>query len=91
MLYQTLYSCRFEKMFSTLTGRIDKGLSFLLILLGLSIIAGFGYPVAIGLDIARITSIKIEFHFEAASEHLQKQVAGCLKLFNTHHSLEKDS
>ncbi|USS95161.1 hypothetical protein M5J15_11110 [Serratia symbiotica] len=79
MLYQTLYSYRLKKMFSTLKGRIDKGLSFLLILLGSSVIAGFGYPVSIGFAIAGITSIKIAFHFETASEYSQKQAASYLK------------
>lgn len=91
MIYQTLYSHRLEKMFSTLTGRIDKWLSCLLIFLGSNVIAGSGYPVSIGLAIAGITSIKMAFHFEAASEYSQKQAASYLKLFFTLHTLENDS
>ncbi|ELQ9307932.1 hypothetical protein R3D73_000844 [Serratia marcescens] len=91
MLYQILYSHRLEKMFSTLTGRIDKGLSFLLILLGSSVIAGFGYPVVVGLAIAGISAFKMAFHFEAAAEHSRKQAASYLNLFNTQHLMEDDS
>lgn len=91
MLYQILYSHRLEKMFSTLTGRIDKGLSFLLILLGSSVIAGFGYPVVVGLAIAGISAIKMAFHFEAAAEHSRKQAASYLNLFNSQHLIESDS
>lgn len=91
MLYQVLYSHRLEKMFSTLTGRIDKSLSFLLILLGSSVIAGFGYPILIGLAIAGISAFKMAFHFEATAEHSRKQAASYLKLFNTHHLIESES
>lgn len=91
MLYQILYSHRLEKMFSTLTGRIDKGLSFLLILLGSSVIAGFGYPVGVGLAIAGISAFKMAFHFEAAAEHSRKQAASYLNLFNSQHLMDDDS
>ncbi|PVZ84849.1 hypothetical protein C9426_22110 [Serratia sp. S1B] len=90
MLYQILYSHRLEKMFSTLTGRIDKGLSFLLIFLGSSVIAGFGYPVAIGLTIAGISAFKMAFRFEAAAEHSRKQAANYLRLFNTQQLFESE-
>lgn len=91
MLYQILYSHHLEKMFSTLTRRIDKSLSFFLFLLGSSVIAGFNHPVVIGLLIAGISAIKMAFHLEAAAEHSRKQAASYLRLFNTQHLIESDN
>ncbi|NIG74055.1 hypothetical protein F3J34_10655 [Klebsiella sp. Ap-873] len=91
ILYQIYYSYRLEKMFSSITGRLDKGLSFLLIILGSSVVGGFGYPVFIGLLIAGISAFKMAFHFEAASEHSKKQAAAYLKLYNTQHLIESDN
>ncbi len=91
MIYQILYSHRLEKIFSTITGRIDKGLSCLLIILGSSVVAGFSYPAVTGLLIAGISAAKMSFHFEAAAEHSRKQAANYLKLFNTQHLIETDA
>ncbi|HCQ6671051.1 hypothetical protein ACHEUO_22300 [Klebsiella oxytoca] len=90
MLYQILYSHNLERMFSTVTGRIDKALSFFLILLGSGVIVGLGYPVITGLLIAGISAIKLAFHFEASSERSRKQAAAYLKLFNAQHLIESD-
>ena len=91
MLYQILYSHHLEKMFCTITGRIDKCLSFLLFLLGSSVIAGMGYAVLIGLLIAGISAIKMAFHFEAAAEHSRKQAATYLRLYMTQNQFITDS
>jgi hypothetical protein len=90
MLYQILYSHHLEKMFSVITGRIDKCLSFLLFLLGSSVIAGLGYPVLIGLLIAGISAIKMAFHFEAAAEHSRKQAAVYLRMYTTQNQFTTD-
>lgn len=91
MLYQILYSHHLEKMFSVINGRIDKCLSFLLFLLGSSVIAGLGYPVMIGLLIAGISAIKMAFHFEAAAEHSRKQAAAYLRLYTTQNQFITDT
>ncbi|ECH8186127.1 hypothetical protein RF23_005193 [Salmonella enterica subsp. houtenae] len=85
LLYQILYSHNLEKLYGTLTGRIDKILSFCLLLLGSAVVASTGHPVATGLFIAGITALRMAFRFEAASEHARRQSGAWLKLFNTQH------
>lgn len=90
MLYQIMYSHYFEKMFSIFTGRLDKILSFVLILLGSSVMANFEHTIIIGLAIAIISAVKMAFTFEAAAEHSRKQAALYLRLFNTQHQIASD-
>ncbi|EAC1133926.1 hypothetical protein DU258_21115 [Salmonella enterica subsp. enterica] len=90
LLYQILYSHNLEKLYGTLTGRIDKILSFCLLLLGSAVVASIGHPVATGLFIAGITALRMAFRFEAASEHARRQSGAWLKLFNTQHQTLSD-
>ena len=90
MLYLIYYSHHLEKMFSIITGRIDKILSFLLLLLGSSVFGGLGHPILIGLLIAGISAIKMSFHFEAAAEHSRKQASAYLKLYTVHFQFAND-
>ncbi len=46
LLYQILYSHNLEKLYGTLTGRIDKILSFCLLLLGSAVVASTGHTVS---------------------------------------------
>ncbi|MGH1472825.1 hypothetical protein [Yersinia proxima] len=90
MLYQIMYSHYLEKMFSIFTGRLDKTLSFALILLGSSVMANFDHTIIIGLAIAVISAVKMAFTFEATAEHSRKQAAMYLKLFNIQHQIASD-
>lgn len=83
MCQQIYYSYRLENMFSKITGRIDRLLSFFILLLGSSVIASYGNPVFIGLSVAGISALKLSFAFEAASGNAKKQSARYLRLFNT--------
>ncbi|CAG9424526.1 hypothetical protein NVI2019_NGLDDFDA_02392 [Providencia alcalifaciens] len=81
LLYQIYYSYRLHTMFSVLLGRIDKLLSCLLLLLGSSVIGSLGNQVFIGICIAVITSIRMAFSFEKASESARKQAINYLNLY----------
>ncbi|CAM8443094.1 hypothetical protein [Morganella morganii] len=83
LLYQIYYSYRLHTMFSVLLGRIDKTLSFLLLLLGSSVIGNIGNHVFIGICIAIITSIRMAFSFEKASESARKQAMSYLNLYTS--------
>lgn len=83
LLYQIYYSYRLHSMFSVLLGRIDKILSFLLLLLGSSVIGNLGNQVFIGISIAVITSIRMAFSFEKASESARKQAINYLNLYTS--------
>lgn len=83
LLYQIYYSYRLHTMFSVLLGRIDKTLSFLLLLLGSSVIGNLGNHVFIGICIAVITSIRMAFSFEKASESARKQAVSYLNLYTS--------
>lgn len=83
MLYQIYYSYRLHALFGVLTGRIDRTLSFLLLLFGSSVMGNIGYPVIIGFSIAAITAIKMAFTFETTSESARKQAMLYLNLMTS--------
>lgn len=91
MLYQIYYSYCVELKFSRILGRIDKVLSFALILLGSSVIANAGSPFWIGIFIAAISAIKMAFHFESSSAQARKNAGNYLKLYNSSLNEESDS
>lgn len=56
-----------EKMFSTLMGRIDKAISFSLLLTGSAVFASFGSNLFIGALIASLTSLSFVGEFSRKS------------------------
>nr|WP_154927770.1 hypothetical protein [Pantoea agglomerans] len=71
--YSMYYSYYLEKMYATLTGRIDKGISFLLLLSGSAVFASFGSNVFFGFFVAFLTCLSLIYEFgkksSAALEH----------------------
>ena len=90
ILDRVLFSHYFEKMFSTLTGRIDRLLSFLSLFLGSSIVADIGSPVWSGISIAMISALQMTFQFGKSSEHSRKQAKQYQVLFTTAFKLSDD-
>lgn len=90
VLDRILFSHYFEKMFSTLTGRIDRLLFFLSLFLGSSIVADIGSPVWSGISIAMITALQMTFQFGKSSEHSIKQAKLYQILFTTAFKLSDD-
>jgi hypothetical protein len=77
-------------MFSILLGRIDKTLSFILLLLGSSVIGNLGNQVIIGVAIAAITALRMAFSFEKTAELAKKQSIRYLNLFTTQAFIASD-
>lgn len=91
MLYQIYFSYCVELKFSRIMSRIDKSLSFALILLGSSVIGRAGDPFWIGLSVAAISAIKMAFHFEASASQAKKHANAYLKLYNLSENEPSDS
>ncbi|WP_350305566.1 hypothetical protein [Photorhabdus viridis] len=90
LLYQIYYSYQLHMMFSVLLGRIDKTLSFFLLLLGSSVIGNLGNQVIIGIAIAAITALRMAFSFEKTAESARKQSIRYLNLFTTQTFITSD-
>lgn len=61
--YNILYSYYLEKMYATITGRIDKAISFLLLLSGSAVFASFGSNVFFGFFVAFLTCLSLIYEF----------------------------
>ncbi|WGM13596.1 hypothetical protein QE197_24415 (plasmid) [Arsenophonus nasoniae] len=83
LLYQIYYSYQLNSMFSVLLGRIDKFLSFLLILLSSSVIGNLGNQIFVGVCIAVITAVRMAFSFEKTAESARKQAVNYLNLYTS--------
>lgn len=91
ILDRILYSHHFERLFCSLTGRIDKLLSFGLLLLGSSVISRSGNPLWVGLAIASITALQMAYQFGKSSEHARKQAKLYQSLYTEREALtDKD-
>ncbi|HCM1914567.1 TPA: hypothetical protein N3A33_000398 [Salmonella enterica subsp. salamae serovar 28:r:e,n,z15] len=88
--YQILYRYYLEKLYSTLTRRVDNVLSFALAFLGVGVIANVGTPFILGLCVVGISILKIVFRFGTRSTQADKQSRAWLKLFNTQHRFPSD-
>lgn len=89
LIDRILYSYHFEKLFCTLTGRIDRILQFSLLLLGSSVISKTGNPIYVGLAIAFITALQMAYQYGKSSEHSRKQARQYQKLFTDSFELEE--
>lgn len=88
--YQILYRYYLEKLYSTLTRRVDNVLSFALAFLGVGVIVNVGTPFILGLCVVGISILKIVFRFSTRSTQADKQSRAWLKLFNTQHRFSSD-
>lgn len=79
--YQIYYSHLLHRPFGILAGRIDKSMTFILLLLGSSVMASIGDPVAVGFIIATIASMQTAFKPAALSESARMQSIKYLNLF----------
>lgn len=68
MLYQIWFSHRLYSMSGVVLRRVDKTLSFLLLLLGSSVMGDIGWPQVTGFLIAALTALKMAFQFERSGE-----------------------
>lgn len=66
--YQILYRYYLEKLYSTLTRRVDNVLSFALAFLGVGVIVNVGTPFILGLCVVGIAILK-EYSVSARDQH----------------------
>lgn len=66
--YQILYRYSLEKLYSTLTRRVDNVLSFALVFLGVGVTINVGSPFILGPGIVGITILK-EHSASARDQH----------------------
>ncbi|EDD4022697.1 hypothetical protein BTE79_21745, partial [Salmonella enterica subsp. enterica serovar Schwarzengrund] len=81
--YQILYRYYLEKLYSTLTRRVDNVLSFALVFLGVGVTINVGSPFILGPGIVGITILKRVLRFGTRSAQADRQSRAWLKLFNT--------
>lgn len=90
MAYQIYYSHVLESMTSRLNGRVNKTLSFLLVVLGSAVISRYFNPALLGVLIALISALNTVCSFGASAEHARVQSSRYLRLFNCLHTVETD-
>lgn len=66
--YQILYRYSLEKLYSTLTRRVDNVLSFALVFLGVGVTINVGSPFILGPGIVGIAILK-EYSASARNQH----------------------
>ncbi|VDY42941.1 Uncharacterised protein [Salmonella enterica subsp. enterica serovar Daytona] len=88
--YQILYRYSLEKLYSTLTRRVDNVLSFALVFLGVGVTINVGSPFILGPGIVGIAILKRVLRFGTRSAQADRQSRAWLKLFNTQHRFPSD-
>ncbi|WP_394158952.1 hypothetical protein [Salmonella enterica] len=88
--YQILYRYSLEKLYSTLTRRVDNLLSFALVFLGVGVTINVGSPFILGPGIVGIAILKRVLRFGTRSAQADRQSRAWLKLFNTQHRFLSD-
>ncbi len=88
--YQILYRYSLEKLYSTLTRRVDNLLSFALVFLGVGVTINVGSPFILGPGIVGIAILKRVLRFGTRSAQADRQSRAWLKLFNTQHRFPSD-
>lgn len=66
--YQILYRYSLEKLYSTLTRRVDNVLSFALVFLGVGVTINVGSPFILGPGIVGIAILKKEYSASARDQ-----------------------
>jgi len=82
LLYRISYSYHLERIFSSLTWRIDKLISLALLILGSAVFSGVHGAFWYGLAVAVLTAIQMNYQFAKSSEHSARQSKEYLKLLN---------
>lgn len=82
LLYRINYSYHLERIFSSLTWRIDKLISLTLLILGSAVFSGVHGAFWYGLAVAVLTAIQMNYQFAKSSEHSARQSKEYLKLLN---------
>lgn len=80
LLYRIEYSHNIERIFSSLTWRIDKLISLSLLILGSAVFSGVHGAFWFGLAVAVLTAIQMTYQYAKASEHSSRQSREYLKL-----------
>jgi len=88
--YQIYYSHLLESMISRFNGRVNKTLSFLLIVLGSAVISHYFNTVFLGVLIALISALNTVGSYGATAELARVQSSRYLRLYNSLHSFETD-
>lgn len=88
--YQIYYSHLLESMTSRFNGRINKTLSFFLIVLGTAVISSYFNPVFLGLLIAIISAVNTVGAYGASAELSRVQSSRYLRLYNCLHLATSD-
>lgn len=78
--YQILYRYSLEKLYSTLTRRVDNVLSFALVFLGVGVTINVGNPFILGPGIVGIAILKRVLRFGTRSAQADRQSRAWLKL-----------
>lgn len=80
IIFDINYSYYMEKMFCTITGRIDKFISVILIMLGCAVFAPFSGNFIYGVFIAALSAIQFTYQFGKQSGLAQEQSKRYLEL-----------
>lgn len=86
-VFAIYYSHELQRVISVATGRIDKVLTFSLLLLGSSVMASAGNPVFIGFCVAVIAALQNAFKFGAESKASRSRSQLYLNLFTASENL----
>lgn len=89
-IFAIYYSHELQRITSVATGRIDKVLTFFLLLLGSSVMASAGNPVFIGFCVAIIAALQNAFKFCAKSESSRSRSQVYLNLFTVSETLTNE-
>lgn len=81
-IFDINYSHHLERMFSTITGRIDKLITSIIILSGCAIFSSFSGTMWFGALIASLSVIQVVFQFSRASVISEGQYRKYLALIN---------
>ncbi|HDP0319371.1 TPA: hypothetical protein P5S08_004596 [Salmonella enterica subsp. enterica serovar Concord] len=84
------YSYFVEEMHARLFNRLDRWISFILILLGSSVFASFGNPVYIGCAVAVLSAVSFIWQFPRSATHCEHQARVMKHLIHTAASVSDD-
>lgn len=90
MLYAINYSYHLHRVFSIVTGRIDKTLTFLLLIFGSSVMASVGSVTIVGFCVTIIAALQNTFTFSTVSEKSRSQAHRYLNLLTISESLSHE-
>lgn len=89
-IFDIRYSYHLEQMFSTITGRIDKLITFIIILSGCGVFTSISGSIWFGALIAMLSVIQVVFQFSRASVISEGQARKYLALINDEQNLTEE-